>query len=321
MTLIPLKAKIMKTFIYLTICFLIYSTSLSAQQERQDAIPHPKGKFGEAVRLPIHFLRLALKKEKSYQFEKIAYGDHKRQYMLLYRPLDSLWKRDDIVVFLHGGAWRTGSPEQNRYMAAMLASYGYTVLMPAYRLSPKFCFEDLQADVDSALVHGLQMLGADAQNETKRLIIGGTSAGGQLAALLAYDNSRLATLGIKTDFIKGFFAIASPLDLDLMPKTVLLSKYAGSPETVTFQMANPKNLIDASDNFPSLFLHGTSDGLVDYKTTLSFVDALKLHCMNPQLCLLEEKTHLETTTRWYYKEKADIGQGEMLLVWLLGLDE
>jgi len=311
----------MKTFFYLTICLLIYSTSIVAQRNRQDSIPQLKGKFKEALRLPVHFLRLALKNEKSYKFEKIAYGQHKRQYMLLCRPLDSLWKHGDIVVFLHGGAWRTGSPEQNRYMAAMLASYGYTVLMPAYRLSPKFCFEDLQADVDSALVQGLQMLGAKPKTEKKRLFIGGTSAGGQLAALLAYDNDRLTTLGIGPDFIKGFFAIASPLDLDIMPKSQLLSKYAGKPESVTFQMANPKRLVDDSDNFPSLFLHGTDDGLVDYRATISFVDALKDHCINSQLFLLEEKTHLETTTRWYYKEKADIGQGEMLLLWMLGLNE
>jgi hypothetical protein len=141
-----------------------------------------------------------------------------------------------------------------------------------------------------------------------------------LAALLAYDNDRLLNLGIEPHLLKGYFSIASPLDLDLMPKSKLVSTYAGEPESVTFQLANPKHLIDERDRFPALFLHGMQDGIVDYRGTLAFVDLLECKGICPSLKLLTEQTHLETTTRWYYKEKADIGQGEMLLIWLMGLE-
>jgi acetyl esterase/lipase len=303
------------------IFLLIFSVSiaLSAQDSSQYTRERLKGRFGEAVRLPGHFFRLAVLKIKAYEFEEISYGVHKRQYMLVCRPQDSTWKTNDVIFFFHGGGWRTGSPEQNRFLAAMLASYGYTVVMPAYRLSPKFCYEDMQADIDSAIIHGIKICDI-SPGSNKKIIIGGTSAGGHLAALLAYDNDRLLNLGIEPHLLKGYFSIASPLDLDLMPKSKLVSTYAGEPESVTFQLANPKHLIDERDRFPALFLHGMQDGIVDYRGTLAFVDLLECKGICPSLKLLTEQTHLETTTRWYYKEKADIGQGEMLLIWLMGLE-
>lgn len=298
------------------ILFLGFFAALYAQEPIEIAEKH-KGRFGEAVRLPVHFIRLALKKVDAYSFEEISYGHHNRQYLHICRPTDSVFQHKEIVFFFHGGGWRAGSPQQNRFMAAMLASYGFTVIMPAYRLTPKFCYEDMQADIDSALIQGL--IACDA-NSDQKIIIGGTSAGGHLAALLAYDNERLLRLGIAQEQIKGFFAIASPLDLDMMPNSNLLKKYAGTPEMVTFQMANPKNLIDKRDSFPALFLHGTKDGIVDYRNTLSFAELMELQGLCPEVKLFDELTHLETTSRWYYKEKANIGQGEMLLLWLLALD-
>lgn len=307
---------IKRFFIYLIIFFIPF---LLTAQIRDKELNKNKGKFREAVRLPFHFLRLALKKVDVCEFKEYSYGNHKRQYMLVYQPLNTESRTDDIVFFFHGGGWHVGSPEQNRYLAALLTSYGYTAIIPAYRLGPKYCYEDIQADIDSVIVRGLEIL--DSYNsENRNLIFGGTSAGGHLAALLAYDNVRLKRLGLDSKRIKGFFAIASPLDLDLMADSKVLHAYAGDPEMVTFQMANPINLVDKNDNFPALFLHSKQDGIVDYRATLSFEKHMRYHGLSPEVKLFEDLSHIEMTSAWYYKEKVNLNQGELLQFWLLGLD-
>lgn len=85
------------------------------------------------------------------------------------------------VVYLHGGGWVMGSPWTHRRLTAELAARGLLAVSVDYRRAPKHRFpnavEDAAFAVDWARRHVAQFDG-----DPGRLLIGGDSAGANLAA-------------------------------------------------------------------------------------------------------------------------------------------
>lgn len=283
----------------------------------------PKGiKWHEVVRLPRHLWVLDHNTiPDGVQRQRLAYGDDPRQYYYYYPALEGSAHPERVVVFWHGGAWTTGHPDQHHYLAHLLQQQGYTLIFPAYRLTPKYDFEHLQADVNAALLHGLAHLEQQGIAHPQ-LILGGTSAGGNLATLLAYDEQRWEALGLdRAQLLRGVFSIAGALDLDKMESTIALREYAGRAEDPSFALANPKTWVDAQDNFPFLCLHGDKDGLVDYEAAHSFCEAIRLFCPDcVHFKTFNNMTHLQVAAMWYYRPKTHQGQGSTLVQWLQQLE-
>lgn len=83
------------------------------------------------------------------------------------------------VIHFHGGGFRMGMPEAVGPYARLLADLsGFDVYCPAYRLTP-------EAPFPAGLNDGWAVIGALAAQHGERLVLGGDSAGGGLAASLA----------------------------------------------------------------------------------------------------------------------------------------
>lgn len=95
-----------------------------------------------------------------------------------------------LVVLVHGGGWRTGTPALFNALAIRLAQNGFVVATPSYRLSGVAPFPAAIYDVNDALIW-LRAHHQDFAIELNHIALGGGSAGGQIAALLAYSNGQL----------------------------------------------------------------------------------------------------------------------------------
>jgi pectinesterase len=94
--------------------------------------------------------------------------------------------RQQGVLLVHGGGWRSGGKSHFYAIANLLAQRGYAVILPEYRLSPESPYPAGLVDVNDALVWAKDR--ALEFGFTKdRLALGGASAGGQMASLLAYS--------------------------------------------------------------------------------------------------------------------------------------
>lgn len=283
----------------------------------------PKGiKWHEALRVPRHLWVLDHNNiPDGVQRQRLTYGDDPRQYYYYYPALENSTHPEQVIVFWHGGAWTTGHPDQHHYLAHLLQQQGYSLIFPAYRLTPQHNFEHLQEDVNLALMHSLHHL-TDQGIHAPKLILGGTSAGGNLATLLAYDEERWEHLGLdRQALLQGVFSIAGALDLDLMEPTITLRQYAGKAGDPSFALANPKTWVNAQDQFPFLCLHGDKDGLVDHAAAHSFCEAIRLFCPDcVHFQTFNNMTHLQVAAMWYYRPNARRGQGSTLVQWLDQLD-
>ena len=88
---------------------------------------------------------------------------------------------DPALLYLHGGGYRLGSAASYRAYGSHLArACSARVLLVDYRLAPEHPFP---AAVDDALITYRWLL--DDQRSAERVVVGGDSAGGGLAAALA----------------------------------------------------------------------------------------------------------------------------------------
>lgn len=279
----------------------------------------PKGtKMYEVVRIPRHLWVLDNKNfEEASNRKRFVYGKHPRQYYDYYPAPKTSPHPEKVVFFLHGGGWSLGSPQQHRYLSKVLQDQGYSLIFPAYRLIPNFSYEHLQEDVNTALVHSLNMLQNKGFKDIQ-LLVGGTSAGGNLALLLAYDEERWKMLDLdRNQLLKGAFSIAGAIDIEKMEQTFTLHDYAGSEDSKTYPLANPKTWVSPQDEFPFLCLHGTKDGLVTYAAAVSFCNEVKLFCPEcVDFRTYEGLSHLEVGSSWYYRKSDRKGQDTALINWM-----
>ena len=119
----------------------------------------------------------------------IRYGTNPRQTMDLYVP-EQKSAHAKTVVFVYGGAWRSGNKREYEFVAKSLLSMGHTVLVPDYRLFPGHRYPDFIDDVADAIVYCEQNLPTCKPDE-EPLVLMGHSAGAHSAALLATDPERL----------------------------------------------------------------------------------------------------------------------------------
>jgi acetyl esterase/lipase len=110
-----------------------------------------------------------------------------------------------VLVFVHGGGWSRGDKNELGIYSALghcFARHGIAVVCPNYRLSPKVKHPEHIRDVARAFAwtyHNIAQYGGCPGE----LFIGGHSAGGHLAALLAADESFLKAEGLSLQTIRG----------------------------------------------------------------------------------------------------------------------
>ncbi|RMH50687.1 MAG: alpha/beta hydrolase [Alphaproteobacteria bacterium] len=195
----------------------------------------------------------------------IPHGPHPRQLHDLYLP--SRPGRDGaLILFLHGGGWDSGSPEQYRFVGLSLARMGHHVAVAGYRLFPEVTFPAFVADA-AAAVAALRASFPDLP-----LVLMGHSAGAHVAALLALDPRHLAARGLDICAdLAGLIGLAGPYD----PLPMFgMARFA--PIFPEARRADARPLAFAAGRHPpALLLHGADDAVVPPGESLALAEALR----------------------------------------------
>lgn len=130
----------------------------------------------------------------------LKYGNEERQTLDVYSPPNA--KRAPIVFWIHGGGWQAGDKLQVQEKPRFFTENGFVFVATNYRLLPKVEMQTIFQDVAKAL-RWTRDHAAEFGGDPERMIIGGHSAGAQLAALLCSDERYLAAEGVALNVIKG----------------------------------------------------------------------------------------------------------------------
>jgi acetyl esterase/lipase len=116
------------------------------------------------------------------------------------------------IIWIHGGAWISGSKENVDPYMRILAAEGYTTIAVNYTLGPEGFYPKAVHQINDALGY-IDEHAAELNVDTTQFVLAGDSAGGQLA-------SQMATLITSTDYAE-IMDITPSLTADQVVATVL----------------------------------------------------------------------------------------------------
>ncbi len=111
----------------------------------------------------------------------VPYGEGERRAIDLYLPPGE--SDPPVLIWLHGGYWQRRHRREFAWIATPWRARGVAVALPGYPLCPEVTLSALVDDVRSAVA--LLWREASALGLSRRWVVGGHSAGGHLAAMLA----------------------------------------------------------------------------------------------------------------------------------------
>jgi acetyl esterase/lipase len=129
-----------------------------------------------------------------------SYGADKEQRLDAYWRAPAEGTRQPAVLLLHGGYWLQGDKSSWGRVAGRLAAQGYAVFAADYRLSGEAPWPAQRDDAEAALA----FLKSHADHFTidpDRVVVIGSSAGGQLASMLG-------TYGAGAQHVRGVVALS-----------------------------------------------------------------------------------------------------------------
>lgn len=197
-------------------------------------------------------------------------GDTKLR-LYVFSPEDL--EKDDsrpAIVFYHGGGWRGGNPRQFAPHCKYLASRGMVAITVEYRLrsthsvTPKDCVEDAKSAMRWVRSHAEKLC-----IDPDRIVAGGGSAGGHLAACLST--------------IDGFNARSDDLSVSCRPQALVLFNPVVRmlPRWHDMLEVEPAE-ISPADHLkkglpPTIIFHGTKDTTVPFESIREFCEKMKEH--------------------------------------------
>jgi acetyl esterase/lipase len=146
--------------------------------------------------------------------------------------------------------------------------------MPSHRRIPFFDYRHMRRDVQAAM-HLVAALMEEQGLAGKKVILGGVSSGGHLAALLALDSQIIKPGSMPGAGLSGLFLMGAVVNLNGMWNSPPLRMLAGSRKGQIFYEANPVNHLTGTFRLPTLIIHGTKDGLVAFESVKEFVQKFK----------------------------------------------
>ena len=176
-----------------------------------------------------------------------------------------------VYLHLHGGGWTFGAPHHNDVVLEELArAAGLAIVSVDYRLAPEHPYPAGLDDCEAAALWLVEH--AQAEFGSKRLAIGGESAGAHLSVvtlLRLRDKHHLQPFS-RANLVFGAYDLAGTPSVDLSTETLVLTRQSIAWFTEQFVAEDKRQDPDVSplraELFgmpPALFTVGTLDPLLD----------------------------------------------------------
>ncbi len=242
-----------------------------------------------------------VKKEKD-----IAYADNGNANLLDVYHQKNIKSPQDVIVFIHGGSWRSGKKDTYWFLARAFARKGKVAVVINYPLSPEAEYQEMALDCAKAMIWVKQNIAKYGGNPD-RIFVMGHSAGGHLAALIDADKTYFGKLGHPNP-IKGVI-LNDPFGLDIHQYLKLqintddefvpgfLKVFTDNPQE--WLKASPYNKI-ANINNPYLMFTGEKTYKSIKMQTPAFRDEMLKQGQYASLEVIKGKKHIGMITQMIF---------------------
>ena len=242
----------------------------------------------------------------------IAYGEEDPQRQIIHAyPLAPREAPRPAVVFVHGGGFVVGSPDDYAGSIPFFLDRGYVTFNVGYRLFDRETgdnawpspLEDVQQAVRWIRAHA-----AEYNVDPERICAVGHSAGGQLVGLLgttddpADDDPLLSGISSRVDCVVSLAGDADLLvpyepdpewDFNLLTEQILGAPLAERPDL--WKAASPAHNVD-QETVPFLVIHDGQDRYTPVQMARNLVDALTAAGRDVVYAEFADQTHMGLLT-------------------------
>lgn len=194
---------------------------------------------------------------------EVSLGQSPRQKVIVHGPGAATdGKPRPVLLFVHGGSWNKGSPDDYGFIGRAFVPEGFIVVLAGYRLHPEAVYPAMLEDTAAAISWTRANI-AQYGGDPSRIVLAGHSAGAYNVVMAALEERWLGTAGVKTGGIVGVVGLAGPYDFYPFDSDSTRASFghAGEPERT-----QPVNHVRA-DAPPKLLIHGEDDTLVRPRNT------------------------------------------------------
>lgn len=205
--------------------------------------------------------------------ESASFGGTPAQTLAVYRPSERAASAEalPVILFIHGGSWKTGDPDDYGFVARALVPEGFVVVLAGYRLHPGARFPAMVEDAASALAWTHANI-ARHGGDPRRIVLAGHSAGAYNAVMAALDPRWLADAKLAdTSVIRGVVGLAGPYDFYPFDKKSTKDSFGSAPRP---QLTQPVNFARAEAP-AMLLMTGERDDTVKPRNTRALAAALE----------------------------------------------
>ena len=160
----------------------------------------------------------ALAREKSLCHIDVGYGPDPSETLDVFtspRP------NAPVLVFIHGGWWRSLDKRDHSFIAPAFTRAGAMVVVPNYALCPVVSIEAITMQMVRALVW-VYRHAARYGGDPQRIVVAGHSAGGHLAAMLLSCRWQDVMPDLPTQLVRSALSISGLFDLEPLRRTPFL---------------------------------------------------------------------------------------------------
>ena len=228
------------------------------------------------------------------ELEEVSTGDHPLQKLHVWGP-DTLESDDaprPVLVFVHGGGWRSGDAGGYGYFGRAFVPEGFIVVLVGYRLGPDGIYPGMLEDTASAIAWTHANI-AKHGGDPDRIILAGHSAGAYNVVQVALEDRWLGAHGLSPADISGVIGMAGPYDFAPFDSDSTIAAFGKAPDPAITQ---PINHVRA-DAPPMLLINGEKDELVGARNARVLAEALQAEGAVAQTLIPVEWTHNDPITQ------------------------
>jgi arylformamidase len=152
----------------------------------------------------------------------VAYGDGAMEKLDVFPAAKNESKKGaPVLVFIHGGYWRSLDKSDHSFIAPAYTNQGACVVVPNYALCPAVTIPQIVMQMVSALAwtyRNIRKYGGDPS----RITVIGHSAGGHLATMLLACQWNVYANGLPANLVKNAMSISGLYDLEPVMHTPFL---------------------------------------------------------------------------------------------------
>lgn len=178
--------------------------------EEKDGVMDISAEYNNRILVPDHAQIIARWHEEAAAYRlthpgqlDVAYGARLRNRVDIF-PAEDGAGRGTLIVFIHGGYWRSFDKSVFSHVAGPANAAGFDVAIPSYSLCPEVGVTDIIDEIRQCCL----FLG---ETTKQRLVVAGHSAGGHLAAAMAATDWQL--YGSRSDLVKACLSVSGIFDL------------------------------------------------------------------------------------------------------------